>query len=98
MHVDLGDPQHNLETACHRIAEAADVILLPEALDYGWMDESARNKPEDLSAAPLQEAANKHRVYLCAGLIERRGDDLYNAAALIDCCECNERRSAHWAV
>jgi predicted amidohydrolase len=88
MHVEPGDPQRNLENACQNIAKAAevgaDVILLPEALDYGWMDESARDKPEGLSAAPLQEAANQRRVYVCAGLIERRGDDLYNAAALID--------------
>ena len=87
MQVAPGNIGRNLETACQRIAEAAaadaDVVLLPEALDYGWMNESARDKTEGMNTAPLREAARRHSVYVCAGLIEKCGEALYSTAVLI---------------
>lgn len=88
MLVEPGEPNRNLDRACQRIKEAvdmgSDVVLLPEALDYGWMNPSARNKPEGIDVLSFLEAAGRYGIYVCAGLIERRGRDLYNAAVLID--------------
>lgn len=87
MHVEPGDLDGNLESACRSITTAAregtDIVLLPEALDYGWMDESARDKPEGMNTDLLREAARQHKVYVCAGLIERSAENLYNSAVLI---------------
>ena len=90
MLVEGGNRQANLariqtviEEACHH---GADLILLPEALDCGWCDESAREHagkiPGDTFDA-LARAAADSGVYLCAGLTERSGEKIYNSAVLI---------------
>lgn len=91
MRVDGGDRDGNLRRAGERIAEAAGkgarVVLLPEALDLGWTHPSARTRaepiPKGAPCAALQAAARGHGVFVCAGLVERDGDRVFNAAALI---------------
>lgn len=91
MLVEPGEPQRNLGRAAERIAEAAsqktDIVLLPEALDCGWTHPSARelagSVPGGAAYETLRAAAMQHRVMVCAGLVERCGDLLYNAAVLI---------------
>lgn len=65
----------------------ADIILLPEALDCGWCHDSARASagaiPGGESCLRLREAALTHRIHVCAGLIERADDSLFNSAVLI---------------
>jgi predicted amidohydrolase len=91
MTVKGGEPDLNLSVAEKRIAEAsaqgAQVVLLPEAMDLGWTHPSALTLAEPLPdgrpCKRLRSAARRHRVYVCAGLVERDGDRVYNSAVLI---------------
>jgi predicted amidohydrolase len=92
MRVDGGDRSANLGRAARRVEEAAAggarVVVLPEAMDCGWTHPSARTLasavPGGDTVDALADAARRHRVYVCSGLVERDGDRLYNAAVLID--------------
>jgi predicted amidohydrolase len=73
-------------------ADGADLIVLPECSTTGWVFESrdeARAVAEDLDQAdgPALTAwtawARDLGVHLVAGLVERVGDDLYNASVLV---------------
>ncbi len=91
MLVEPGQPDANLTRAEQRIAEAAargaEVVLLPECLDLGWTHPSARELaktiPDGETCQRLIAAARRHQVYVCAGLVERAGEWLFNAAVLI---------------
>ncbi len=91
MRVEPGEPEINLARAEAMIAHAgaggADVVLLPEVLDYGWTHPSAAEGaggiPDGEGFGRLSRAAAEHRLHVCAGLAERCGDRLYNAAVLI---------------
>jgi len=91
MRVDGGQKAENLARAEQRIAAAAaggaQVVLLPEALDLGWTDPSAKAQAEPVPAGEpcrrLQEAARTYGVYVCAGLTELAPQDVYNTAVLI---------------
>ncbi|NNE91515.1 MAG: carbon-nitrogen hydrolase family protein [Verrucomicrobiales bacterium] len=48
------------------------------------MDESDRAKPEGMNFEPLANAAAQKGIVVCAGLIERNGDRLFNSAVLLD--------------
>jgi predicted amidohydrolase len=89
--VEGGRPAANLDRAVAAIAEASArgcrLVVLPECLDLGWTDPSARDLALPIPGAHsdrLAEAARTHRVYVAAGLVERCGQRLYNAAVLID--------------
>lgn len=87
-----GDPSLNLRSATARIAEAArdgaQVVLLPEALDLGWTHPSANELAETIPGGTacecLRDAARANGVYVCAGLTERAGHQVFNAAVLFD--------------
>ncbi len=91
MRVDGGRREENLARAEERIAEAAragaQVVLLPEALTLGWTHPSATHEaepiPDGKSCRRLRECARRHSVYVCAGLVERAGGKVFNAAVLI---------------
>lgn len=91
MFVEAGQPSANLERAAAMIRQAAeqhaDLIVLPECLDIGWTDPRARSLaypiPGEYSDF-LCNLAKQHRLHIAAGLVERAGDKLYNAAILID--------------
>jgi predicted amidohydrolase len=86
-----GQPVQNVCCAVENIAAAArsgaSVVLLPEALDCGWCHSSARTHagsiPDGDACLRLREAAKSHKIHVCAGLIERAGDLLFNSAVLI---------------
>lgn len=92
MNVVGGDQELNLETAASRIKEAADndasIALLPEALDFGWTHTSAKKGagpvPGGKSYNSLRKAAVENNIFVCAGIIEREGEKLYNSAVIID--------------
>ena len=92
MRVEGGQPEANLRRAQERIAAAAkagaDLVVLPEAMNLGWTHPSAREWAESAEDGPaarlLGEAARHHRVWICAGFVERKGDQVFNAALLID--------------
>ena len=92
MLVEPGQREANHTRAEQRISEAAargaDVVLLPECLDLGWTHPSAHDLatpiPDGDSCQRLSAAANRHRAFVCAGIVERAGNLLFNAAVLID--------------
>jgi predicted amidohydrolase len=92
MLVEPGQPDRNVSRAADRIADAAsagaDVVLLPECLDLGWTHPSAREAattiPDGAVCQRLAAAARTHRVFVCAGVVERAGSRLFNAAVLLD--------------
>lgn len=91
MLVDGGQAAVNLARAKNFIREGAArdcrLVVLPECLDLGWTDPSARNLAQPIPGVhsqQLAEAAVSSGVYVVAGLVERDGEHLYNAAVLID--------------
>ena len=91
MLVEGGAPERNRARAVRAIATAAahgaQVIVLPEALDVGWTHPATRDLAEPIpsgrTCAALCVAARQHGVYVCAGLVERAGNQVYNAAVLL---------------
>src|SRR5687768_6058732 len=89
--VDGGDPEANLTRAEQAIealaASGCDLIVLPECLDLGWTHPSARDLAQPIPGANverLSQAAAKGNVFVAAGLVERAGDKLFNAAVLLN--------------
>ncbi len=89
--VEGGRPEANLARAESRIREAAQqgcrMVVLPECLDLGWTDPTARTLAQPIPGEHsdrLAQAARQSGVFVVAGLIERAGDKRYNAAVLID--------------
>jgi predicted amidohydrolase len=91
MLVEGGRPGANLDRAVSFIQKAPDAIcrlvVLPECMDLGWTDPSARHLAQPIPgphSQRLADAARQAGVYVVAGLVERAGDRIYNAAVLID--------------
>jgi len=63
-------------------------VLLPETHNLGWTHRSARSEADEIpggeSCLRLREAARHDAVFVCAGLVERAGDLLFNSAILIN--------------
>ena len=88
--VEGGRPGPNLDRAVAAVRRAADLgcraVVLPECLDLGWTDPSARELAQPIPGPHferLAEAARKFNVHVAAGLVERSGPRLFNAAVLI---------------
>ena len=92
MLVEAGNKQANLDRAVQRIEEAAGngahIILLPEAMDLGWTHSSALTEagpvPGGSTFKKLARAAKRNKIYVCAGIIEKDGNNIYNSAVLIN--------------
>src|SRR5687768_14212468 len=87
--VEGGRPQANLGRAVDAVGRAASrgcrLVVLPECLDLGWTDPSARDLAQPIPgphAYLLGEAAHAHQIFVAAGLVERAGDRRFNAAVL----------------
>jgi len=90
MRVDGGKPERNLERAVAMVREASQAgcryVVLPECLDVGWTHPAARELAEPIPgprSGELARAAKQHRIHVAAGLTERAGRRVYNAAILI---------------
>lgn len=90
MLVEGGQHEQNLQRAVdmiHRAAEAGcAVVVLPECLDLGWTDPAARQLAQPIPGPRsdlLAVAAQQTGVYVVAGLTERAGNRIYNAAVLL---------------
>lgn len=90
MLVTPGELDANLDRAVHLIGEAArqgcEMVVLPECLDLGWTYPFAAELAQPISGPcsdRLAKAAAKHGIYVAAGLTERNGELVHNAAVLI---------------
>jgi predicted amidohydrolase len=87
MLVEGASPRANLDRARRAILEAeADVAVLPECLDIGWTHPAARDLAQPIPGPhsdALAEAARRGGIHVVAGLVERAGARIYNAAVLI---------------
>ena len=91
MRVVGADVDRNLAAAARMVARAAkagaQVVLLPEALDTGWTNPQGRaladTVPGGRACRAFRDLAQEHGLYVCAGLTERAGDRVYNAAVLV---------------
>src|SRR5262245_2254507 len=88
--VEGGRPTANLDRAVDAVRQAAArgcrLVILPECLDLGWTDPSARDLAGPIPGPHferLAQAAREHKLHVAAGLVERAGDRLYNSAVLI---------------
>lgn len=88
--VEPGRCAANLDRATAAILRAARlgcrVVVLPECLDVGWTDPSARDLAQAIPGPHferLARAAGEGGLYVVAGLVERARIRLYNAAVLI---------------
>jgi predicted amidohydrolase len=84
-------PQRNLQLFCDKVDEAGrlklDIVCLPEGI---MVVGTTKNGPQTAEPIPgptserLAQAARKNHLWLVAGLYERDGDAVYNAAVLLD--------------
>jgi predicted amidohydrolase len=88
--VEGGRPDANLRRAVDAVRRAAAdgcrLVVLPECLDLGWTDPSARALAEPIPGPRsdvLAAAARDAGVFVTAGLVERAGARLFNAAVLL---------------
>ncbi len=86
-----GDPDGNLARAAAAVHAAAAqglrAVVLPECLDLGWTHPSARSLAEPIPGPRselLAQAARRAGIWVCAGLTERAGERVHNAAVLLD--------------
>lgn len=97
MLVEGGAIEANLARAEQRIEKAAiagaQIAVLPEVMNVGWTWPASRELAEPIPTGPsceclaraLRRQADLGRpMYLVAGLVERDGDRVYNAAVLLD--------------
>lgn len=85
-----GAVEANLRRAAEMIARAARqdcrIVVLPECLDTGWTwpeaPRLASPVPGPVSSA-LAAEARAHSIYVVAGITERAGESIYNAALFL---------------
>ena len=90
----FGDPAANLAALAATAAEAAEagaeLLVLPELwlTGYNLGDRAGElaEAADGASAAAVAETARRHTLAILYGFPERAGDDVYNAAQLIDAC------------
>lgn len=90
----FGQTERNL-LAIERLVDGleADLIVLPELCATGYLFTSRKEAellgeeiPGGRTVQALSRLARKRRAHIVAGMIERSGDRLYNAAVLVGPC------------
>jgi len=86
-----GDRAGNLTRIENAVVEAkaagAELVALPESCVLGWENPAAHQRAEPIPGRDSDELcamAKKHQVFLCVGLDEKAGANLYGACVLID--------------
>jgi len=85
-----GDGRGNLARIDLAVEEAAragaQIACLPESAVLGWVNPDAHRRAQPIpgdDSRCLCEIAKRHKVFLCVGLDEKAGEDLYDSALLI---------------
>jgi predicted amidohydrolase len=91
MNVADGDLTVNMNRTRKSIKKVArmnvDMICLPEAADFGWLCQQAREVALPVPGKYtdfLSNLAQKYNVWISAGCLEKDGDNTYNSAILIN--------------
>jgi len=87
----FGQIDFNIKQALKLVEKTdADIIVLPELFNTGYLiiskDEAfdlSEPLPDGKTTAALSAVAEKKKVYIVAGLIERQGDSLFNSAVVV---------------
>jgi len=90
----VGQKERNVERGLELIERAAaggaNLVVLPELCNSGYVFETreeANALAEEVPGGPTTKAwmqiAAKHKLVIVAGIAEREGDSLYNAAAIV---------------
>jgi predicted amidohydrolase len=90
----IGEKPRNLARSLELMSEAAaqgaQLVVLPELCNTGYVFESRREAfalaepiPDGTTVRAWSEAARAHRLYVVAGITEVAGDSLYNSAAVV---------------
>lgn len=89
--VEGGEPERNFERAEKMIQRAAenkaDLILLPETIDFAWTHPSSLNEAQTIPgnfSNLFCDFAKKYNIHICVGLTEKSESKNYNAAILIN--------------
>jgi N-carbamoylputrescine amidase len=94
MQPHVGQKERNVACSLELIeraaAEGANLVVLPELCNSGYVFETreeAHTLAEEIPNGPTTEAwiqvAARHKLVIVAGIAERDGDSLYNAAAIV---------------
>jgi predicted amidohydrolase len=88
--VEGGEPGRNFERAEQLVAESrkrgCQLVLLPEAMDFGWTHPSALEEAEPIPGRwsdQLCALAREYRLHLCAGITQKTESGNCNTALLI---------------
>jgi predicted amidohydrolase len=88
--LEMGNKAANCRALLEAIDEAAsrecDLIVLPECALVGWLSNAARDLAEPIPGPfidVLRQKAIERRIAIAAGLEERDGSSIYNAAVFI---------------
>ncbi len=89
--LDDGNLMRNIEIASAAAQEAAkhkpDVLCFPEAIDYGWLHQQGRRDALPIPGKytdSLSVLARTHKMWICAGCLEKDGERTYNSAVILD--------------
>jgi len=89
--VEGGEPERNFQRAEklieNAVIEKCDLVLLPETIDFAWTHPSSKTQCKSIPGEYSNffcNLAEKHKIYLCVGLTEKRVDKIYNTAILIN--------------
>jgi len=91
MRVEPGAKADNLRRAANLIADAArngaQIAVLPETMTVGWTDPRSATLADEIPGGEtcklLQDLAGRHKLFLCAGMVELAQSRVYNAAVLV---------------
>ena len=90
MEVVFHKPRQNLARAAQMVAQAAaegaQICILPECMDLGWATPLAKELAQPVNGeigTALCRIAKENHVWLVAGMTERVGEQICNAALLI---------------
>lgn len=75
------------EAALKAARQKADFLSLPEAADWGWLYQQARRDALPIPGKYtdfLAGLARQHKMWICAGCLEKDADKVYNSAVIID--------------
>lgn len=89
--VEGGEPERNFQRAEKMIKQAAaagaDIILLPETIDFAWTHPSSLEEAQYIPGPHSDlfcQLALQHQIYILVGLTEKTSSGNYNCAVFID--------------